>query len=139
MTNLLPEGIDGIYIVVRNQCNQQFTYMINGPNVECLGNGDLHEVEYDEYEISDDFTNGEGTFFATIKECRNYRFHIYPSTIFLNECHPSNTETNKDSKWHAIGAFIIFLICGIVFLIYNMLVERRKKELLTYQLKELDC
>jgi hypothetical protein len=37
--NLIPEGIDGIYLVVSNTCDQEFSYLINGPDVIYLGPG----------------------------------------------------------------------------------------------------
>ena len=45
--NILPEGSSGIHVVIGNDCNQSFTYEIDGPRVIFLGNGDRHEVEYD--------------------------------------------------------------------------------------------
>ena len=44
-TNLIPEGIDGIYVVVRNTCHQEMTFLVNGPDVIYLGSGSLHEHE----------------------------------------------------------------------------------------------
>ena len=33
MTNLLPEGVDAVKVVLWNTCNQCFTFHINGPDV----------------------------------------------------------------------------------------------------------
>lgn len=49
--NLLPEGTAGIHIVVRNTCDQAFTYSLNGPEATYLGNADFHESKYDSYEV----------------------------------------------------------------------------------------
>ena len=45
--NLVPEGIDGIHIVIRNPCSEPITYEINGPVVSFLGAGDFHNPDYE--------------------------------------------------------------------------------------------
>jgi hypothetical protein len=37
LTNLLPEGVDGITCVLKNTCSQAFTYELNGNRVRFLG------------------------------------------------------------------------------------------------------
>jgi hypothetical protein len=37
LTNLLPEGVDGITCVLKNTCGQAFTYELNGNRVRLLG------------------------------------------------------------------------------------------------------
>jgi hypothetical protein len=36
LVNLLPEGVNGMVVVLRNSCNQAFSYEINGPDVSAL-------------------------------------------------------------------------------------------------------
>ena len=33
LVNLLPVGVEGIIVVLRNSCDQAYTYEINGPEV----------------------------------------------------------------------------------------------------------
>jgi hypothetical protein len=52
ITNLLPPGSNGIVIVFENECNPPFSFQVNGPDVDYLGRGDLHDRKYDAMEIS---------------------------------------------------------------------------------------
>lgn len=39
-------GVNGLMLVLRNSCGQSFSYIINGPTVDVLGEGDLHDPKY---------------------------------------------------------------------------------------------
>ena len=45
---LLPEGVDGIVAILSNDCNQTFTYLLNGPDAFYMGVGDQHDPVYDD-------------------------------------------------------------------------------------------
>ena len=62
---LIPAGIPGIIMVVKNTCNQVLTYEILGPDVDFLGVGDLHNPAFDKYQVTSDFTA-----FKSIAACR---------------------------------------------------------------------
>jgi hypothetical protein len=47
LSRLLPQGINGVYVVLENSCGQVVSYVINGPNAMYLGGGDLHQTRYD--------------------------------------------------------------------------------------------
>jgi hypothetical protein len=51
LTNLLPDDVQGILMVGRNNCNQSFTYDIQGSSAIFLGMGDLHDPTYDSMEV----------------------------------------------------------------------------------------
>lgn len=51
MQYLLPETVQGIYCVVKNDCGQNFTYKVSGPAAYYLGRGDHHETKYDHLEV----------------------------------------------------------------------------------------
>ena len=53
--NLL-NGEASVFCVVKNKCGQTFTYLIEGQKSTFLGNGDLHDPEFDDYVRSTDFT-----------------------------------------------------------------------------------
>jgi hypothetical protein len=116
--NLLPEDIDGIFLVVRNTCNQTFTYLIDGPDVTFLGVGDRHDPMFTSYRESDNFTT-----FVSVAECR-YSFDVYPSDVFKKAY---ETDAPKEN---AAAVNIIFVLCVLVFVVYDFLVERRKKILM---------
>jgi hypothetical protein len=43
LEDILPAGSEGVVVVFDSPCNPSFTYQINGPSVEYLGRGDLHD------------------------------------------------------------------------------------------------
>ena len=51
MRNLIPKGVDGIYVVVKNTCDDVFTYKINGPDAAYMGCIDAHETEYGDMKV----------------------------------------------------------------------------------------
>jgi hypothetical protein len=57
LSRLLPNGIDGVHVVLENTCGQVVTYEINGPEAAYLGEGDMHQSEYNylkqSYRVSD--------------------------------------------------------------------------------------
>ena len=118
--NLLPNtDLFIVYLVVRSTCNQEFSYLINGPNVTYLGPEDIHETRFDEYEVSADFDAVK-----TIEECK-YSFHLFPGDEFVDKYETSEPLEN------AIAIGVVFAICAIAFTVYDCLVERRKNTLLT--------
>ena len=51
MRYLLPDTVKGIRSVIKNNCNQSFTYEVVGRQAFYLGDGDLHDTKFDEYEL----------------------------------------------------------------------------------------
>jgi hypothetical protein len=47
LSRLLPQGINGVYVVLENSCGQVVSYVINGQDAVYLGGGDLHQTRYD--------------------------------------------------------------------------------------------
>ena len=47
LRNLLPSSVKDIMVVIRNTCNQSFTYRIDGADAIFVGDGDLHAGEFD--------------------------------------------------------------------------------------------
>ena len=51
MLNLLPDNVNGIYCVIKNNCDQMYSYEIDGKDAYYRGDGDFHNTKYDEYEV----------------------------------------------------------------------------------------
>jgi class 3 adenylate cyclase len=49
---ILPAHAKGIVCVLENTCGQTFTYVIDGEDAVFMGTGDLHDVKYDDMEIT---------------------------------------------------------------------------------------
>ena len=117
--NLVPNGINGLQVVVRNTCDQEFTYQVNGPNVEYLGIGDLHDPTYDDLEVSAPYEAFTSTTFC------QFSLHIYPSNEFRAE-YISNMP-----KIYTGAVVLIFVLTAFVFILYDCLVERRQQKVMT--------
>ena len=117
--NLVPNGVNGIYVVVRNTCNQEFTYQVNGPEVAYLGIGDLHDSAYDHLEVTAAYEA-----FSSTKYCE-FSLHIYPSDEFR-----AGYITNMP-KVYTGAVVLIFVLTALVFIMYDCLVERRQQKVMT--------
>lgn len=120
-SNLIPHGIDGIALVVKNSCNQSASFMVNGPEVEFWGSGDLHNTDFDEYEVSGDFDAA----FASSKGCESFSIHIYPSDAIMNRY-----QTNSP-KVYTIIVVLIFVGVSLLFILYDHLVEKRQEKIMS--------
>ena len=77
--NLLPPEAHGIYVVMKDTCGDEFTYVINGADSIFVGWGDLHERKYnylEEYTMFDPLTSLNAS--DTHDHCE-YDLFIYPS------------------------------------------------------------
>ena len=127
LTELLPVGTDGIICVLQNSCGQVFTFEINGPYANFLGEGDLHDPQYDDMAVEVDFGSG---FLGEI-ETKTYRqcFYsliVYPSEDFQEIYTSSGQETVK----FMVLLAGIFAILGLFFIIFVVFVERRQKKVM---------
>lgn len=133
MTNILPVGTDGLDVVVKNSCNDVFTYRIFGPRVEFQGFGDRHEPDFDQIqqtsalEALKDYSSGSSLYTGlplSRLEC-SYTVTIFPSKEFERKYKSSNPWT------YSAGAIAIFIFTSAVFAIYDTLVERRQKKVMS--------
>lgn len=69
---LLPRGVLGIHAVVKNTCGQSYTYEIDGPDAFFIGDGDLHELEFNYLEVMFDLTRGDGRLDTTPGHCEYF-------------------------------------------------------------------
>jgi hypothetical protein len=107
--------------------------MLNGPLVEYIGRGDLHETKFDHLAIHSEMA-GLGGF--RIRESKYtgpdidsnfcpYTFHLYPSTILEDKYSTSRP------IFLALGAVGIFVFTSLIFVLYDAAVERRQRIVLT--------
>jgi hypothetical protein len=58
INDILPIGSNGLIVVFENVCSENsFTYQIDGPEVTCIGGGDLHDPEYNSLQVSSGLFN----------------------------------------------------------------------------------
>jgi len=121
----LPPNANGIYCVVSNPCGQVFTFKIENEMVEFLGFDDLHEVEYEDYVLTQEM-EVEGSTFTGIPlnddYCR-WKVDVYPS-YQMEIAFYDNTPAI-----YAGAMAAIFIFTGLLLLLYDYLVERRQRYL----------
>jgi class 3 adenylate cyclase len=131
--DILPTGGVGLVVVFENTCDQSFTYQINGPEVEYLGPGDLHDTKYTDMAISSSI-NDLGSFNTGRKvytglplstEYCTYSFKAYPSYAMESEFRTS------DPIIFMVIAVFIFAFTSLVFLVYDKLVAIRQQKVMT--------
>jgi len=144
--NILPETAQGIICVVENE-DQQFTYKIDGKDATFLGNADLHDPRFDEFEItaeykafqdddSDGIAEDKGTTFnhvytgVPVDQSRlNYKIRVYPSQEM------ADLYLTDEPVYYAIVIACVMLIAVLVFAVYDWYVEMRQQKVSTVALK----
>ena len=112
LKHLLPVGVSGVYCVLRNSCGQDFSYVINGPEAIYLGEGDLHEQGYNDYEVIIELDEISGISSNDSVGACKYWFSVYPSAEFQ-----SDYETNAPLIFSicVAGAFLLMIITFFVY------------------------
>jgi hypothetical protein len=131
--HVLPTSTRGVIFVLENDdCDEPFTYRIDGEKVTPLGHGDLHDTAYDEYERTATLRNMKSIPDGTAQgiplhqidgECP-YSIRVYPSTAFYKE-YSTNTP-----HLLTFAVACVFLFTFIMFFLYDYLVERRQRILM---------
>ena len=119
--DILPPQSNGVVVVFENACGQIFTYQVNGPETLYLGQGDLHEEEYDYLEKKSLLTKLNSfslrdrayTGLPVSEDGCQYTLHVYPST-YMEEQYTSN-----DPIIFTVAAIAIFAFTSLVFVIYD--------------------
>ena len=135
LERILPPNADGIYVVIDNAapCNQVFTFQIYGDNAVFVGDGDLHETEFDSLEESFLFGSqlmepiSSPTYVGRplYDDFCPYTFHIYPSKEM------ENRYVTSKPIIYTVVVCLVFVFSSLVFLTYDWLVERRQQVVMT--------
>jgi class 3 adenylate cyclase len=123
LRNSLPETVEEINVVLRNTCNQSFTYLVTGSDAFYIGEGDLHDHNFDgdglEFEL---WESTDPDFLTDPYHCR-FSVTVYPTQEF-KDSHMSDTP-----KTFAIVIAGTFLLMIAAFVIYDLIVQRRNQKL----------
>jgi hypothetical protein len=137
----LPDGINGIVADVKESCGSEFTYVINGPQVDFDGTGDRHDPKYNDMAYHSSLTampslpvpdNETGVVVVgessdQLYNC-GYSVSVYPSSSFEESFQTQNPII------YASVMFAIFATVALVFVIYDCIIQKRQnKVLLTAQ------
>jgi hypothetical protein len=131
--DILPSSIKGIYLVLGNTCGGEYTYKIQGNDVNPIGPGDLHEKAFDSWVAAasfgtDDIADGsmdkiaDGTKYGLPIDdsyC-DYHIHVYPSQEF-QDTYRTSMPANM-----TFAVTMVFVFTAFMFVVYDRLVERRQ-------------
>eukprot|EP00934_Nitzschia_sp_Nitz4_P000910 Nitzschia sp. Nitz4//scaffold439_size10204//5658//9665//NITZ4_009080-RA/size10204-processed-gene-0.12-mRNA-1//-1//CDS//3329551869//910//frame0 len=137
LEDILPSGIDGVVVVIDNECGNSITFTLNGPEVLFQGFGDSHKQRFSSYEKSMELSHlhrhtKDDTFYTglplTGQDC-DHTIRVFPSAVF-----EESYITTK--PWlYACATVVIFIFTSIVFGVYDHLVERRQKQVMQTAVK----
>jgi len=125
LKSFLRDRIDGMHVVIENNCNQTFTYTWVDSELTYLGGEDLHEAEYEDRGKSFELPVRLGT-----NGC-HYTIHTYPSSVMST----TFKEAEPSPGAFAGIAITIFIFTSMVFIFYDCLVERRQRKVYSSAVK----
>ena len=112
----VPDGTGGMYVVVKNSCQQAFTYLVYDSGPVYIGPEDKHDTRYSHLEIRLDFDILDG--YDEIDSCR-YTLHAYPSHEF------HETFMTFEPIQYTLFVVAVFLVTSLTFIIYDCFVRRK--------------
>lgn len=126
--NVLPSSARGIVAVVQSSCNETFSYRIDGLEVEYLGSGDYHDIQFEDMEkttyLTRDFNEHKSRFYtgADLDDgyC-NYVVRVYPSKDTEDEYKTSGPVI------YTVGAVAIFVFTVLLLGLLDFFIERRQR------------
>lgn len=113
LLRLLPEGVVGIDVVIKNNCNESYTYTLEGGEAYYQGEGDQHEEKYSSQEVEISLSFHTHPDFEKMPGHCIYTMHIYPSSTFQ-----AIYDTNTPEIFAAV-VLSTFVFVAVVFLIYD--------------------
>jgi hypothetical protein len=91
--NILPPHTPHMNLVLDNSCDGSYTYVIHGPSIDPVGEGDLHDRQFESMEMTTSFEGleniGDGTVIGLTlnqDECK-YSIRVYPTQNYHDEYH----------------------------------------------------
>jgi class 3 adenylate cyclase len=115
-------------VVIRNPCNEDFTYQINGRSAIYQGVGDRHATKYDKHESMSRLVDLK--FFASRDSIYSgapidtdfcpYTLHVFPSDTLKADY------VSQDATHFLVAVLLIFLFSSSVFFLYDWYVEKRQ-------------
>ena len=141
-TNVLFDSSAPLLVEIEGNCSRGYSYLLMGSEVQFLGRGNsvFHNPEYDKYKRSSEIllsplNSREGypdvahahrpTDAAHNESHCQYIMHTYPTDEFVE-----GYRTQKPI-YYTIAIGCVFVCTALVFLVYDWMVQRRQKNLLS--------
>ena len=124
VSELLPDDVTGIVLVIKNSCDNAYTYELSGRKAKFLGPSDLHDPNYDHMAVNIPFHrywNETRSTDPSLSHCV-YEFTVYPNEIFV-----SKYEKNLPILFTTLIAGI-FVSTIVVFFVYDWMGHRRNEK-----------
>jgi len=121
----LPTDIDGILCVLKNSCTDvSYTYEVYGKEAAFVGEGDLHDQEYDIYEYSFELTPSSGEQGESAGDATRcvYTFYTYPTSDFVS------LFSTSSSISAAAAMAAVFIVLVLSFLLYDHLIKKKNNK-----------
>jgi hypothetical protein len=124
--DVLQEGQDGVYAVLRESCGSSFTYVINGRDATFLAEEDVHDTAYDDMKRSTSFVTYDGDLEGIsdggLSDHCEYTLDVYPSKSY-EEMYQSSRPAI-----FTVGVILVFVFTSIVFVMYDCFVRQRQQK-----------
>ncbi|CAB9507532.1 Receptor-type guanylate cyclase gcy [Seminavis robusta] len=126
--NTLPQDVHGMVAVLESaNCNQVFSYEINGRDVTYLGAQDVHDTDFDKYIVNVDLGTGfyqdKDMAMNTTGHC-TFTLNLYPSATIWDQFVSFRPEA------YAIVVSMLFFCIAAVYFVYDQLVDGRNEKLI---------
>lgn len=110
-------------VVVVESCGLNSTFVLNGPDAEFVGSGDLHDVSFDYMKVSAPFIVDLASLGGTVdSNACDHILHVFPSDELEDSFHTSTPVVSM------IIVVSIFMFAVLVFLVYDFVVTRRQNK-----------
>ena len=132
LRKVLPGYINGMIVVLESIVSdtvpkQLWTYDVSGEVVTLLGEGDLHDPQFDEYQHSVQANVAkEAIDLGIVDYLITYRLRIYPSTEFRN-----GYLSHKPEIMTAV-VMCVFVLTSMMFGAYDYLIRFRLKAIISF-------
>ncbi|KAG7358840.1 adenylate/guanylate cyclase [Nitzschia inconspicua] len=126
--DILPHGIENFVVQVNDTCGSNFAYLLNGPEVEYLGEGFNPDSTYDYLSQTADFA--AFTRFEEQSVSNSVKLHcVYKISVHATYEYASSFETTKP-VYLTIIVMTVFVFTAMVFVLYDLMVQRRQDKVM---------
>ena len=125
-SNVLPEGSKPVLVEVGESCTGGFTYRVTGSEFEFVGWGvEKHDTDFDDISFTFEFAK-----FATYESEDEMEDHCsYIVTVFPTS-ELRDVYITGEPLLYTFIVVSIFILTAMVFLLYDLMVQRRQTKLL---------
>eukprot|EP00980_Cylindrotheca_fusiformis_P017442 scaffold5439_cov132-Cylindrotheca_fusiformis.AAC.1 len=115
----LPETVNGINIVVRNDCGSVFTFTANGKGKSTVATGSIHDPRYEDLVVKYPFIPTDEEFDGASKLCQ-FDLSLYPTDEFRG-----GFESTDPSIYSGL-IVVVFIFIASIFFWYDKYAQRKQ-------------